>query len=223
MANSTEPVKSILDFLEKLKDNNNRDWMQDNKKTYQAAKQNFEAITADTLTDLIAIEPDMAGLDPKKCTFRLNRDTRFSKDKAPYKTNFGAYFAEGGKKSGNAGYYLHLEPGQCFLGAGIYMPDGEQLKKIRQEIDYNASELKAVTEKDKFAEYFGAIKGDKLKRAPKGYDPSHPNIELLKLKSYFVTRPLTDEQVTSPDLRATVAESFDIVRPFVEYLNAALS
>ena len=166
----------------------------------------------------------MRGLDPKKCIFRINRDIRFSKDKSPYKINFGAALAEGGRNSGNAAYYLHLQPNdESFIGGGLYQPPKEMLAKVRQEIDYNASELRTLVSAPDFRETFGEIQGDSLKRAPKGYDPDHPNIALLKLKDYIVLRKLTDQEVADEQFPEQALAIFKTMIPFVRYLNVAVS
>ena len=214
----------ILSFLDELKTNNNKEWMDANRGAYLQAKADFEALVNALLQNLQAIDAGLNGLTAKDCIFRINRDIRFSKDKSPYKHNFGASIAEGGKKSLNAGYYLHIQPGnESFVGGGLYMPPGEQLKKIRQEIDYNAPELfEIVTTKD-FEQAYGRIQGEKLIRAPKGYDPDHPNIEFLKLKSYVALHKLTDDDIQSPQLIENLTHKCQVLKPFIDFLNIAIS
>lgn len=214
----------ILSFLSALKTNNNKEWMDAHRGEYLQAKVDFEALVNALLQNLQAIDPGLNGLTAKDCIFRINRDIRFSKDKSPYKHNFGASIAEGGKKSLNAGYYLHIQPGnESFVGGGLYMPPGEQLKKIRQEIDYNAPELfEIVTTKD-FEQAYGRIQGEKLIRAPKGYDPDHPNIEFLKLKSYVALHKLTDDDIQSPQLIENLTHKCQVLKPFIDFLNIAIS
>lgn len=214
----------ILSFLSALKTNNNKEWMDAHRGEYLQAKVDFEALVNILLQNLQAIDPGLNGLTAKDCIFRINRDIRFSKDKSPYKHNFGASIAEGGKKSLNAGYYLHIQPGnESFVGGGLYMPPGEQLKKIRQEIDYNAPELfEIVTTKD-FEQAYGRIQGEKLIRAPKGYDPDHPNIEFLKLKSYVALHKLTDDDIQSPQLIENLTHKCQVLKPFIDFLNIAIS
>ena len=138
--------KALFNFLKDLKENNHRDWFHANKKIYDGVKKNVLEMLERILPELEKLDPDMTGLEPKKCIFRINRDIRFSKDKSPYKTNFGSFMVKGGKSSGNAGYYIHFEPGNCFIAGGIYMPPGPQLKKVRTEIYYNVDEFKAIFE-----------------------------------------------------------------------------
>lgn len=198
--------------------------MDAHKDDYQQARQTFITLINELLDDIKQFDPEIATLTAKDCIFRINRDIRFSKNKAPYKNNFGASIAEGGKKSANAGYYLHLQPGdESFIGGGLYMPPGEHLKKIRQEIDYNAPELLKVVSDKTFKKYFGAVQGEKLARAPKGYQPDHPNIEFLKLKSYVVLHKLSDEEIKSGDLRQNLAGKCRAMKPFLDFLNVAVS
>lgn len=214
----------ILEFLKGLSSHNNKEWMEANKEEYNQAKATFIELVSTLLENLKQFDPGIAALTPKDCIFRINRDVRFSKNKAPYKNNFGASISEGGKKSENAGYYLHIQPdNESFIGGGLYMPSGESLKKIRQEIDYNAPELlKVVSEKD-FKKTFGTIQGEKLARAPKGYSPDHPNIEFLKLKSYVVLQKLSDEEIRPKDLVANLTDKCRTMQPLLDYLNVAIS
>jgi uncharacterized protein (TIGR02453 family) len=215
---------SILTFLRQLQQNNEKAWMDAHRDDYQDARASFVDLITYLLRGLEVDDEGMRGLDPKRCIFRLNRDIRFSKDKSPYKTNFGAALSEGGRKSGNAAYYLHLQPhDESFIGGGIYQPPREVLAKVRQEIDYNASELRTIASSLDFKETFGEIQGDALKRAPKGYDPDHPNIELLKLKDYIVLRKLTDQEVTDAQFNERALAIFKTMTPFVHYLNVAVS
>lgn len=214
----------ILNFLKQLQQNNEKPWMDEHRDQYEAAKEEFQSLIAYLLTEMSAMDEGLLGLQPKDCIFRINRDIRFSQDKSPYKINFGAYLSEGGKKGEQAGYYLHLQPyGESFIGGGIYMPSSDTLYKVRQEIDYNASELKKMVDAPDFRRYFGEIQGNKLKRPPKGYKEDHPNVELLKLKDYIVIHQLTDAEVTSEHFPQQVVKIFKIMMPFIHYLNVAIS
>lgn len=214
----------ILSFLRQLATNNEKAWMDAHRDDYQTARESFTALITHLLRGLEAEDEGIRGLDPKKCIFRINRDIRFSKDKSPYKANFGAALSEGGRKSGNAAYYLHLQPNdESFIGGGVYQPPSEVLAKVRQEIDYNASELRKLASAPDFKETFGEIQGDALKRAPKGYDPDHPNIALLKLKDYIVLRKLSDKEVADEQFPDQALAIFKTMIPFVHYLNVAVS
>ncbi len=217
-------IPLILKFLRQLQANNSKEWMDAHREQYQAARQSFINFTGYLLEGLSAEDEGLLGLDPKKCIFRINRDIRFSNNKSPYKDNFGAAMAEGGRHSGNPVYYFHLQPGdESFIAGGLYQPPKEVLAKIRQEIDYNVSELKAITSAAAFKKHFGEIQGDALKRFPQGYDPNHPNIELLKLKDYLVVQKLTDQAVTDEKFPSDALTVFRAMLPFVHYLNVAVS
>jgi uncharacterized protein (TIGR02453 family) len=220
----TMNTKRILDFLKGLQQNNNKEWMDEHRDEYQAAKEEFVQIVNELLFYMAEVDENLRGVEVKDCIFRINRDIRFSNDKSPYKINFGAYISEGGKHSGEAGYYLHLQPnGESMLAGGVYYPSGEHLKLIRQEVDYNPRELKEIVSEPDFIKYFGSISGEKLSRPPRGYSKDHPNIEFLKLKSYIMLQTLSDEQVTSPDFLDHAKKVFTAMKPFNDYLNAAMS
>ncbi|HUM50159.1 MAG TPA: DUF2461 domain-containing protein, partial [Chitinophagales bacterium] len=162
-------------------------------------------------------------LDPKKCIFRINRDVRFSANKAPYKNNLGAYLTKGGKNTNLAGFYLHIEPNNCFLGAGNYIPMPDQLAKIRQEIDYNFADFKKIISSKKFKDSFGELSQEnKLKRPPKGYEETNEAIEYLKLKGFTVFKKLSDEEITSKDFVKIITELSTTVKPFIDFLNGAV-
>lgn len=216
----TEPV---LQFLGELKENNHRDWMEKNKKVYEASRKYFEEMVAYLIKKTGEFDPAIVGLEPKNCLFRINRDIRFSKDKSPYKINFGASFQKGGKKTGLAGYYLHLQPeGETFVGGGIYMPENDVLMRIRQEIDYNLEEYKGIIFGKAFQSHFGEVWGEKMKNPPKGYAKDHPAIELLKLKSYTGFHQYSDEEVKKSSFIDNVVEDFKAMKPFIDFLNRAV-
>jgi len=214
--------KSTLQFLKDLKEHNTKDWMDEHRKAYDAARQDYESFVAELISLLAKYEPAIGDLTPKQCTFRINRDIRFSQDKSPYKTNFGAAFSRQGKKLPDAGYYFHLEPGHSFVGGGIWMPETALLKKIRQEIDYNFEEFKGIVTAPGFKKTFGAIDGEKLKKAPQGYDESNPAIEYLKLKSFTVGAAVPDKDLTSASLLKTCDKVFGAMKPFIDFLNQAV-
>lgn len=212
----------IFTFLNDLKHNNNRDWFAENKPRYEAVKQLFLDNVGELLAGLTVIDPGVADLDPKKCVFRIYRDVRFSKDKLPYKSNMGTFFVEGGKKSGNAGYYLHLEPGRCFIGGGIHMPPSNILKAVRTEVYNFPEDITALTEDSAFKEAFGGISGEKLKKAPQGFDKDFEHLELLKFKSYTVGRPVSEELLTGERGKAEILRYFKTMQPLIAFLNRAV-
>lgn len=216
-------LANSLKFLGELAENNSKEWMDANRSWYQEARSEFIAFIDEVIAEMQAFEPEIAGQQGKKCVFRINRDIRFSNDKRPYKTNFGAAISEGGRHSQNPSYYFHLQPGENFIGGGIYMPPAEVLKKIRQEVDYNPEELKKIVEAPDFKQKYGDIRGEKLKTAPKGYPKDHPNIEFLKLKSFTVFHAIGDIEVKKDSIVETTLASFRLMQPFNGYLAVALS
>ncbi|MCD6065706.1 MAG: hypothetical protein K0S33_532 [Bacteroidetes bacterium] len=190
-------MQTVLKFLTALGKNNNKEWFDKNKPAYQEAKQVFQAEVAKLIKEIGKSDPAISDLDASKCLFRINRDVRFSKDKAPYKTNFGADMSPGGKGSMNPGYYLHIEPGKSFLASGCWMPEPNYLQAIRQEIDYNPAEFrKIVKAKDFVANYKQLSQEDALKTTPKGYEKDNPNLEFLRLKHFIAVHDMKDKDVT---------------------------
>jgi uncharacterized protein (TIGR02453 family) len=160
---------STLTFLKDLAKNNNREWFQENRKRYETTKGNVFEFATEFLEAAAEIDPTLADLEPKKCIFRINRDIRFSKDKSPYKINMGISFNKGGKKAPTAGYYLNIEPNGTFMGGGNYMVQPVELKKIREEIDYNLAEFEGIITDKAFVDYYGEIAVEEklsLKRPP---------------------------------------------------------
>lgn len=218
-------MEKTLAFLKKLKANNNKEWFDKNKPQYLEAKLEYEAFVEKIIKGLTGfdkkISPDLKGKD---CTFRIYKDVRFSKDKTPYKNNFGASMNPGGKKSLIAGYYLHTEPGASFLAGGVYMPEPNLLNAIRQEIDYNPDDFLKILKSVSFKKYFkGLDEEDKLKSAPKGFDKEHPQIEILKNKHFIVSHPISDKQLTEKNAEKNIIAGFKAMYPFLEYLREATS
>jgi uncharacterized protein (TIGR02453 family) len=213
--------KSTLDFLTALNCNNNRDWFIANRPLYLEAKGNFEAFVQEIIDKIIIFDPIMKGLEARSCVFRINRDVRFSNDKSPYKSHFGAFIVRGGKKNGDrfAGYYFHIEPGKSIMAGGAYTPPAPWLAFIREKISDYPDEFLKITRSGDFIKYFGAIDGEKLKTAPKGYPKDHPHIELLKYKSYLVINEASDKTVLGKDFQEHVINVFKAMKPLNDYLN----
>lgn len=215
--------KSTLTFLKELSKNNTKEWFLENKNQYEAAKENFLAFCESLLEKLEIVDEDLKGLEAKKCIFRLHRDVRFSKDKSPYKTNFGAAFSKGGKKQMMAAYYIHLEPNQCFIGGGIWLPEASVLSKIRQEILYNYKDFEKILKDKKFTStYLDLDRDHSLKRAPKGIDETHPGIDLLKLTSYTCSKKLSEKEILDEQLIKNMTADFKTIKPFIHFLNRSL-
>lgn len=213
----------VFQFLNDLKNHNNREWMQDNRQLYLESKEEVTELIQKLINEISQFDSGILGLQPKDCIFRINRDIRFSHNKDPYKNNFGAAITAGGRKTGNPSYYLHIAPEKSFFAGGMYMPSAGRLKKIRQEIDYNASELKAILWGDTFYKTFGAIRGQALKTCPRGYSSDHPDIMLLRLKSFLVKKDLTDRSFHSPHYFSRLISLSEMIYPFNKYLEVAIS
>lgn len=212
-------MQQILNFLKELQANNDRDWFQENKTSYKEVKERFESYVMLLAAKVHEIDKRVNIDNPKDCTFRIYRDIRFSKNKLPYKDHMGAHIAPGGRKSPYAGYYLHVSPGNCFAGGGLYRPQPKILKAVRAEIYEDPDELKHIIHNPDFKETFGEIMGERLKTAPQGYPKDWPDIELLRPKSYAVSRPLSEEELTSPHLFNTLETIYSKLYPFNEYMN----
>ena len=218
---------STLKFLKDLKKNNNKPWFDTNRRRYDDAKKDFELFIQQVIDMHGKKDKTISSLKAKECLFRINRDIRFSKDKTPYKTNFGASINKGGKKAfSTAGYYFHLEPGEAFVGGGIYQPMPEELRKVRQEIDYNFKEFKKIIGSKKFKAVYGDLdKSDEylLSRVPKGYDADNPAADYLRLRSFIAFERLTDSDLTSKTLVKKAADAFQTLQPFIDFVNGSLS
>jgi uncharacterized protein (TIGR02453 family) len=213
--------KPTLDFLKKLKRNNNREWFSGNKHLYEDARYDFEVFLAQLIERISEFDESVSGVLPKDCMFRIYKDIRFSKDKTPYKTNFGASINRGGRKINTAGYYFHIEPGECMLAGGRYMPSPEDLLKIRNHIAANYREYNRIISHKDYKKYFGGVWGDKLKTAPKGFPKDHPAIEHLKLKSFIAYHNFPDEKLLAKNLLGYSEKVFKAMKPFLDFLRRA--
>ena len=215
-----------IQFLVKLKKNNSREWFNQHRDDYDSAKENFIELVNQILTQVGKIDQDLSVLTYKDCIFRINRDVRFSKNKDPYKTNMAAYFVKGGKKSWLAGYYFHCEPGgKSFIGGGLYGGEPDQIKKVRQEIDYNWSAFKGILQYKQFKKMFGDLsrqEGMSLIREPKGYEKDNPAIDYIKLKNFIVSVPVADEELTDKVLVKKIITAFSTMQPLLQFLNRAM-
>lgn len=215
----------ITKFLKDIAKNNDRVWFEKHKPTYLACKQQFEDFVTVLLAEMTKFDERLAGLNPKKLPLRIYRDIRFSKDKRPYKTNMSAGFSPNGKMEQEAGYYLHIEPGnKSMIAGGLYMPDASNLAKIRQEIDYNAAVLRKILNSKTFKTNFdGLSEENKLKTMPKGYPKDHPDIELLKLKSFAVIHHFTDKEVLDKKFLKSVVSVAKTIKPLNDFLTEAIA
>jgi len=214
--------KLALQFLGKLKKNNNKEWFDKNKKEYDELRKEIIVFVADVIKRIRVFDTGMDGLEAKQCMFRINRDMRFSKDKSPYKTNFGLTFNRGGKSSPYAGYYLHIQPGECFIAGGSYAPSPEHLAAIRQEIDYNFDEFKKIISSKEFKKYFGELSGEKLVRPPKGYELDNPAIEFLKHKQFLMWHSFDEKKLSEKDFSTYCITVFKAMKPMLDFMNRAI-
>ncbi len=216
--------KQTFDFLANLAINNNREWFLANKASYETAHENVVAFADDLLTKLQKIDASiLSSPTAKKFVMRIYRDVRFSKDKSPYKNNFGISFAANGKNGNYPGYYIQIQPNNNFIAGGYWMPEATHLKAIRQEIDYNTSQFKEIIEATDFVNYFeGLSQEDKLKTCPKGYSADNENIELLKLKSFTVFHSFTDEEMMGSKIITEMVNGLLLIYPLTNFLKNAI-
>ena len=210
---------STLQFLRNLEKNNNREWFNENKTLYHEAQQDVISFVEKLIEEMADFDEEMGKLEAKKSVFRIYRDTRFSKDKTPYKTNFGVGLGMG-KGNKISGYYLHIEPGKSFLAGGVYKPEPTILKTIRQEISAFGDEFLEILERDEFRNYFrGLSVEDKLKKVPQGFEKDDKMAEYLKLKHFIVTHPISDEQLLSENAVKEFTKIFKAMKPLNDFLQ----
>ena len=218
-------TKESLQFLDDLKKNNNRDWFQDNKKRYEIFKKDYHQLVSDFLDVMKPLDPSLELLEVKNCTFRINRDIRFSKDKSPYKAHLGVWMSTGAKGANRAGYYVHIEKGASFIAGGFYSPEAEDLKKVRKEIAFFHDDLEAILADKNFKKEFGSLdvnETNSLKSMPRGYEKDHPAIAFLKLKSFTATQKYDITEVTQKDFVAKMSKKLIALKPLNEFINRAL-
>ncbi|RVU01557.1 DUF2461 domain-containing protein [Mucilaginibacter limnophilus] len=218
-------TKETLQFLKDIKENNNRDWFMANKQRHDDARANVIDFAAEVVKLLSKVDPKVKeDTDVRKCVLRIYRDIRFSPDKTPYKRNFGISVLQNPGGGRGPEYYIQIEPGKSFVAGGYWMPESAHVKAIRQEIDYNADELKQIIDAPEFVKLFGNFRDqDKLKTLPRDYSADNENIDLLKLKSYIAVHQLKDDELLKKDSAAKVAEICSKIYPLNVFLNNALS
>ncbi|WP_294212634.1 DUF2461 domain-containing protein [uncultured Chryseobacterium sp.] len=213
----------VFSFLKKLTRNNTREWFNDYKDLYIQSRENIIEFLEDLVMEMALFDEEQAKTDVKKALFRIYRDTRFSKDKSPYKTNFGASMGMG-KGNQKAGYYLHIEPGKSFLAGGIYMPDAGVLKLIRKEISLYSDEFLTILNNPDFKKHFPELDQEsKLVKVPQGFMKDDPMADFLKLKNFIVVYTLKDRELLDKEAVKNLAAIYEIMKPFNDFLNAAVS
>jgi uncharacterized protein (TIGR02453 family) len=213
--------KHLLNFLSQLAKNNNKEWFDAHKKEYETLRKEWITFVGDAIQTVGSFDSGILSLEPKKCIFRINRDIRFSNDKSPYKNNFGMSLNPAGKGSDFCGYYLHIQPGNCFIAGGAYMPSPDRLAAIRQEIDYNFVGFQKIVSAKSFINNFGTLSGEKLVRPPKGYESDNPAIDYLKHKGFIAQRSITDKELCGPELMTLFSKTTLAIKPLVDFLNQA--
>lgn len=211
-----------LAFLRDLKAHNDREWFTANRERYDTARAAFEDVVDDVILAYNEVEP-VHGLQTKDCVYRIYRDVRFSGDKSPYKTAMSASIGPGGRKSQRLNLYVHIEPEGCFVATGLYAPTPEQIKRVRAAIAEDARPLRAVLNAKDFKKHFGALSGERLKSAPRGYAADHPDADLLAYKQYLAIRNLPEDLVLGPKLVPQLIASAHALRPFCDYFNRLLA
>ena len=217
-------MKKVLEFLTDLSQNNNKDWFHANRSRYEESRDTMLFVTEILINEVRKFDSEIPVMAPKDCMFRIFRDVRFSNDKRPYKTNFGGFIVPGGKNAGYAGYYVHIEPENCFLAGGIYMPPPDRLKAVRTEIYENTEDFKKIINDKNFKAHFKELSvEDKLKTAPKGFPKDFEDIDLLKYKHYTVLKPVSDNMVASEKFLNEIHVTFKALYPFNSFINEGIN
>ena len=211
-------MAEVFRFLEELRENNNREWFNAHKEWYLAVKAGHEDFINRVIPALAVTEPDVDGLTAKDCIFRIYRDVRFSPNKEPYKTHIGAYMVKGGKQSPRAGYYVHIEPGNCMIGGGIWCPEPSLLKALRKDVYDNIDEFTGIIRDAEFQKHYG-LEGEKLKKVPAPFPADFPEGDLLKYKSYTVSNYVPDSFFEGGDVVERCVERLLLMQPFNHFLN----
>ncbi len=210
-----------LAFLKQIETNNNKAWFDENKKQWEAVKENYAAFMGELQEKIKEIDY-IEIKEPKKYVSRINRDFRFTADKSPYRNNIFSLI-ERGSGENSPRFYLQIQPGDnSFIACGLWSPDNDTLKKIRSEIAHNSDELFEIIKKESFLNYFGSIQGETLARPPQGYDANSPNLELLKLKQYIAKKTFTDQEVLASDFNDNLVKAYQEVLPFLNFLDSSI-
>ncbi len=212
---------ATFEFIADLRRNNNRDWFEDNRDRYEMARADFNSFIGVWLIEIEKFDDSVTGMDPRRCMFRIYRDTRFSNNKTPFKSNFGARILPGGSKGLHlrTGYYLNVEPGLCRISGGAFRPEPEWLNAIRDRIVLNSGKLKKILSNRTFKATFGELQGEAVKTAPRGYAKDHPDIALLRHKSYLARHHFDDSRILQPGFLKQAARVCRAMKPLKDYLD----
>jgi uncharacterized protein (TIGR02453 family) len=218
-------TKEAIAFIDDLTINNNTEWMHANKKRYENFKKDYHVYIASVLAEMKPLDKSLEPLEVKNCTFRINRDIRFSKDKQPYKNNIGVWFTQNKNRKNSPGYYIHFEKGKSFIAGGVWCPEASELKQIRKEIEFFHDDLETVLNDSDFKKEFNSLtieENNRLKNAPKGFDINHPAIELLKFKSFTASQKIDDKLFTDKDFAKKIAKKLIALKPLNDFLSRSL-
>ncbi len=212
-------VADILDFLKLLSANNNREWFQKHKADYLEVQRKFEELLAVVISRIAVFDKSVAHLEPKDCTYRIYRDTRFSADKSPYKNHIGGYINARGKKSNHCGYYIHLEPGNCMLAGGSWCMPSEMLRAVRLSVYDNIDEYRSIVEDPVFRQYFPVVGETFLKTNPKGFPKDFPFPQYIRCKDFTISYRIEDSFYDDPDYLEKIAAAFFQLKRFADFVN----
>lgn len=220
----TPSLEGVLDFLKALSKNNDRDWFNAHKGEYLQVKRQVEDFMVWLVEHLVKFDKELALVDARKGMYRIYRDTRFSPDKRPYKDYIGTFLSKEGRHGSCSGYYIHLQPGQCMFGAGVYGLPPEKQKKVRDGIYFQSKKLRSILQKPDMQKVYGGTMDEsmRLKVAPRGYDKTFPDMDLLKYRHYFVSRNVTDREVNAAGFAQKLLDGLVTAVPFNRFLNEAL-
>ncbi|WP_281231405.1 DUF2461 domain-containing protein [Flavobacterium gelatinilyticum] len=221
MENPITIPKSSLDFLQQLKLNNNKPWFDEHKPEYLIELNHIQNF-ADALLKALSKTDVLENASGKKSVYRIYRDIRFSKDKTPFKTFWGGSYTRA-TAARRGGYYFHLEKGNSFLAGGFWGPNAADLKRIRAEFDLDPETFQKILNSKSFKNTFGTLQGEQLKTTPKGFDPNHPAIDLLRFKQFLIMKHFTDDEVLSYEFLGQALETFKNMRPFFDYMSEVLT
>ena len=218
-------TRRLVTFLSGLKAHNRKSWFETHRPEYEALRAEFEELVQEVILRVARFEPAVADVTPRECIYRIYRDVRFSKDKSPYKTNFGAGIGPAGKKGGHESYYIHVDAaGKLLVAGGVYMPDGRELARIRRAIADDTRRFVAIATAPAFLRRFGGIDDEeKLQRPPRGFECDHPAMEWLKLKRYIAWSEEPVSRVGAGRLAAHVADQCKALHPLASWLRKALA
>jgi len=213
----------IFNYLKDLNENNNREWFNDHKDLFKEVQEEVEKFAEELIVEAGKSDEKIAKLNAKKSLLRIYRDIRFSKDKTPYKTNFGVSLGMG-KSNEKSGHYLHIEPGKSFIASGIYLPEASVLKEIRKEISVFKDDFLKAKDHEDFKKYYGELSREhELKKIPQGFDKENPMAEFLKLKSFIGVHPLTNKDLMDKNIIVKLTNIMNSAKPLNDFLNAPFS